>query len=139
MALEIKTSIQINATPDKVWKKLISFEDYPNWNPFIKELKGDVKVGNKINVNAGGMNFTPEVLAFTENKELRWIGKLLFTGVFDGEHKFELIDNKDGTTTFNHSEIFKGFLVGMFKNKLMRDTKSGFESMNQELKNLVEK
>lgn len=64
------------------------------------------------------MTFKPTVLAFKHNKEFRWIGKLLFKGVFDGEHKFELIDNGNGTTIFNHSENFKGILVGLFKNNL---------------------
>jgi uncharacterized protein YndB with AHSA1/START domain len=48
MAKEIKTEILINATPEKVWSILTSFDNYPNWNPFIKSIKGEVKVGNMI-------------------------------------------------------------------------------------------
>ena len=40
------------------------------------------------------MTFKPNILVFEENKELRWLGKLFFKGLFDGEHKFEIIDNK---------------------------------------------
>lgn len=50
MAKEIKTEILINATPEKVWSILTSFDNYPNWNPFIKSIKGEAKVGNKIKV-----------------------------------------------------------------------------------------
>ena len=143
MAKEIKTEILINATPTKVWSILTSFDNYPNWNPFIKSIKGDVKVGNKIIARleppkAKGMTFKPKVLVFDANKEFRWIGHLLFPGLFDGEHKFELIDNGNGTTTFKQSEKFKGILVPLFKKMLDNNTISGFNEMNIKLKELAE-
>jgi len=138
MALEIKTSIKINATPAQVWAVLTNYSEYPNWNPFLTEMSGNFKVGNKVKINAGGMEFKPTVLALDENKELRWLGSLGFKGIFDGEHKFLLVDNGDGTTTLEHSEKFKGILVPFFKKKLNTDTKSGFEEMNMKLKERVE-
>lgn len=143
MAKEIRTEIIINASPEKVWAVFTDFDNYPNWNPFIKSLKGDVKVGNKITVNiappdAKAMTFKPKVLAYETDKELRWLGHLLFKGLFDGEHKFELLDNGNGTTTFIQSEKFKGILVPMFKKQLDNNTKRGFEAMNQKLKERME-
>jgi hypothetical protein len=143
MAKEIKTEILINVTNEKVWAILIDFGNYPNWNPFIKSIKGEVKVGNKITARieppeANGMTFKPKVLKIGTNKELLWLGHLLFVGLFDGEHKFELIDNRNGTTTFRQSEIFKGILVPLFKKQLDYNTKKGFEEMNKKLKELAE-
>jgi len=143
MAKEIKTENLINATPAKVWLILTTFDNYPNWNPFIKSIKGDVKVGNKIIARleppkAKGMTFKPKVLVFDANKEFRWIGHLLFPGLFDGEHKFELIDNGNGTTTFRQSEKFKGILVPLFKKMLDNNTINGFNEMNKKLKELAE-
>ena len=143
MAIEIKTEILINATPEKVWAIFSNFENYPNWNPFIKSIKGNVKIGKKIIVRieppeSNGMTFKPKVLAFETTKELKWLGHLLFAGLFDGEHKFELIDNKNGTTTFIQSEKFKGILVLLFKKQLNSNTKQGFEKMNRKLKELAE-
>ena len=143
MATEIKTEIIINATTGRVWTILTNFDNYPNWNPFIKSIKGDVKVGNKITARieppeAKGMTFKPKILCYETNKELRWLGHLLFVGLFDGEHKFELIDNGDGTTTFRQSEKFKGVLVPLFKKQLETNTKNGFVAMNMKLKELAE-
>ncbi len=143
-AKEIKTEILINATPEKVWAILTDFENYPNWNPFIKLIKGEVKIGNKIIVKieppeAKGMTFKPKILTFKTNKELSWLGHLLFAGLFDGKHKFELIDNGDGTTTFRQSEKFKGVLVPLFKKQLDNNTKKGFEEMNRKLKEIAER
>ena len=38
MTKQIKTSIHINATKEKVWEILMDFEKYPEWNPFIKSI-----------------------------------------------------------------------------------------------------
>lgn len=142
-AKEIKTEILINASPEKVWAIFSDFNNYPNWNPFIKLLSGEVKVGNKIMVtiepyNSKPISFKPKVLAFETNKEMRWLGRLLFGGLFDGQHQFELIDNSNGTTTFKQSEIFKGILMPFFSKKKMENTRKGYEAMNQKLKELAE-
>lgn len=143
MTKEIKTEIVINTAPEKVWNILTDFDKYPTWNPFIKSVTGKVAVENKIAVRieppeATGMTFKPKILAFETNKELRWIGHLLFPGLFDGEHKFELIDNKNGTTTFIQSEKFGGILVPLFKKMLDVNTTNGFNLMNSKLKELAE-
>ena len=143
MGKEINTEILINATHEKVWSILTNFDDYPKWNPFIKSINGDVKVGNKITARieppeAKGMTFKPRILTFETNKELSWIGHLFFTGLFDGKHKFELIDNGNGTTTFKQSENFKGILLPLLKKQLDNNTKKGFEEMNKKLKELAE-
>jgi hypothetical protein len=144
MAKEIKSQIVINASPEKVWAVLVDFKNYPNWNTFIQSISGEVKVGNKIEAyieppEGKGMAFKPKVLVLNANRELRWIGHLLFSGLFDGEHIFELIDNGNGTTTFIQRENFKGVLVPFFKRMLEVNTKNGFDLMNQELKTWVEK
>ncbi|WP_173682163.1 SRPBCC domain-containing protein [Clostridium saccharoperbutylacetonicum] len=132
----------INSTVDKVWTILTDFDSYPNWNPFIKYLKGTPKEGNKIEVkivppNSNGMIFKPTILKFTPNKELRWLGRLFIPGLFDGEHIFELISNNDGTTTLIQREKFHGILVPLLKNSLY-DTKAGFDLMNKKIKEICE-
>ncbi len=84
------------------------------------------------------MTFKPKVLIFETNKELRWIGHLLFPALFDGEHKFELIDNGNETILFKQSEKFGGIFVLFFKKMLDNNTKNGFEDMNLKLKELAE-
>jgi len=135
---EIKTSILIKATPEKVWNILTDFENYASWNPFIKSIKGEVAVGKTIDVAIEGMQFKPKVLVFEKNKELRWLGKLLLPGIFDGEHLFQIEDHKNGSITFHHNEKFKGILVGLFSKKLDKDPRQGFIKMNEKLKALAE-
>jgi hypothetical protein len=139
MARQIKTSITINASKEKIWKILTDFENYNQWNSFIKSVTGTLKVGNQIEVELQGMTFKPVVLIINENAELKWLGHFWFKGLFDGEHKFKLTDNGNGTTNFEHSENFSGILVELFSNSLEKNTKNGFEQMNKELKLRAEK
>lgn len=139
MAKVLKTEIVIHASPAEVWAVLTDFEAYPLWNPFISSLTGEVAVGNRIRAALPGMTFTPRVLVFEAAREFKWLGHLFIPGLFDGEHRFELIDNGDGTTTLVHSEQFGGILVPLFKKMLDTDTRQGFEAMNKALKERVEK
>lgn len=139
MGKEITTEILIHAPPEKVWAVLTDFDNYKDWNPFIPSITGDVAVGNTITARleppgARGMTIRPKVLAFTPLKELRWLGHLLVPGLFDGEHKFELIDNGNGTTTFRQTEKFTGILVPLFEKMLDTNTTDGFNLMNQKLR-----
>jgi len=141
---EVRTEITISATPEKVWAILTNFNDYPNWNPFIKSIKGSLLKGKKITVHltppdAKGMTFKPKVLLIEPNKEFRWMGHLLIPGLFDGEHIFELKDNGNGSITFIQREQFGGILVPLLKKMLDNNTKNGFEQMNAKLKELAEK
>lgn len=134
MRKSIQTSIQINASPARVWEVLSDFEKYPEWNPFVSALYGDVAVGKRIKVKLPGMNFTPKVLIFKPLEEFRWRGNLFFPGLFDGEHSFKIEQTSSNSVVFRHEEYFSGILVPLFKNMLDGKTKAGFEAMNQALK-----
>ena len=135
---EIKTSILIQATPQKVWSILTNFAAYPNWNPFITSISGEVVEGQNIKASIGGMSFKPKILVAKKNEELRWLGKLFISGLFDGEHIFKLEDLGNGTVNFRQEEKFAGILVSLFSKKLDTDTRAGFELMNEKLKELAE-
>ncbi|MDR2651686.1 MAG: SRPBCC domain-containing protein [Prevotellaceae bacterium] len=141
---ELYTEILINAHYSLVWNVFSKFNEYPQWNPFIKLIKGEIKAGNRIYVkiippDSKEMVFKPKVLEFEENKKLKWLGRFIFPGLFDGEHLFELVDNKDGTTTFKQSEKYKGLFVPLLKNMLENNTKRGFVEMNEKIKEISEK
>ena len=140
---EIKTEIIIGSKPNKVWDVLTNFDKHSEWNPFIKSISGNKEAGEQITVrmqppDSSGMTFKPVILKIEKNKEFRWIGKLLFKGLFDGEHYFKLSENKNGTTTFVHGEKFSGILLNLLS-KTLDKTKIGFELMNNALKERCEK
>lgn len=143
MKKEISTTITINARAEKVWNILTDFNLYPKWNPFITSITGNATVGRQIKVvlePKGGnkMVFKPTVLSFEKNRSFSWQGRLLVKGLFDGEHRFLLTQNADGTTTLQQSESFSGLLVGLFSKSLDTVTKDGFIAMNEAIKKIAE-
>lgn len=88
--------------------------------------------------NLDDMTFKPKILAVKTNTELVWIGRLLLPGIFDGKHRFEIIDNHNGTCTFSQSERFRGILVPFMRKKIKTEVKGKFQEMNEALKRRVE-
>jgi len=140
--MQLRTEIEIEAPPSRVWEVLTDFSRYHEWNPFIPSIAGELRVGKKLKVTisppkSSEMTFTPDLLVHEPNKELRWRGKLMFKGLFDGEHFFQLSEPSPGRTRFVQGEDFTGFLVRFMHGKLTHVAR-GFVYMNQALKKRVE-
>lgn len=139
----LETRIEIAAPVQRVWSLLVDFESYSQWNPFIRSIEGTPEVGQPLHVfiqppGSNGMRFRPTVLVVAPNRELRWKGRLLFAGLFDGEHYFRL-ESRAGGVTFHQGEIFSGILVPLFRRSLDGATRQGFVAMNEALKREAEK
>ena len=136
---EIHTEIEIKAPAEKVWRVLTNFAAYPDWNPFVRRVEGDVRVGARLHVyiqpsGGKGMSFRPTVLIAEPNRELRWLGHLWLPGLFDGEHSFSIERLDEGRVRFIQRERFGGLLVPFLSKILDGDTRRGFEEMNRALK-----
>lgn len=131
---QIKTEIEIDASPERVWQVLTDFAAFPEWNPFVLSAEGELTVGGQLLVKLEGMTFTPKVLRAEPHRELRWLGQLWFPGIFNGEHFFIIEPMADNRCRFIHGENFSGLLVPLFSKKLDQTTAPGFAAMNQALK-----
>ncbi len=40
---ELHTEIEIQTTAERVWRVLTDFASFPQWNPFIRQAKGEIK------------------------------------------------------------------------------------------------
>ncbi len=140
---ELRTEVEISATPERMWDVLTAFDSFGEWNPFMTQAEGDIEEGARLRVHIeppGGtaMTFKPRVVRAVAGRELRWLGHLLIPGVFDGEHIFEISPAGDGRTRFVQREEFRGLLVPVLWNSLATNTKNGFEAMNAALKERAE-
>lgn len=143
MAKELHTEIEIQASAGKIWEILADFESYPNWNPFIRTIRGEISEGSQLAVTIqpeGGksMNFRPTVLKLQANQEFRWLGRLLVPGLFDGEHYFRIEELSENSVRFIQGEQFRGILVPLLWGSMESGTKAGFEAMNAALKQQAE-
>lgn len=140
---KIKTEIIIDKDVSTVWKVLTDFENYPNWNPFVRLVQGEKRVRAPLKVacrqpNGKMIKFKPTILNFDLDQEFRWKGKLGIKGIFDGQHYFKLEKLNENQTKFIHGEDMSGILVSLLWSKLDKMNIS-FESMNQALKKECEK
>lgn len=140
----IDTRIEIEASASAVWDTLADTDAYAEWNPFVRRITGRLETGTQLQVTIGAdgktqMDFTPQVLVADEDTELRWVGRLGFKGIFDGEHYFILEETDRGTTILRHGETFKGILGYPLIALIREDTHNGFLAMNAALKSRVEK
>src|SRR5438445_13018866 len=93
--LELRTEIEIDAPAERVWAVLLDFERFPDWNPFIRSIRGQALVGSRLEVLLGAsgtrpMRFRPTVKAVVPNRELRWLCRLGLHRLFDDEYIFKI-------------------------------------------------
>ena len=139
----LKTEIDINASKERVWDILVNFENYPKWNPFIKSIRGDLKVRKRLEVviqlpGSREFRLTPKVTSYKPSQRFSWLGSVFIYGLFDGHHIFELEENGDSGSKLIHKEEFSGILVPLIWKKLEPKTREGFELMNRSIKELAE-
>jgi len=133
----------VDSTPEKIWSVLTNFKEYENWNPFMIKIIGDAKLGSKIEVQIQTVKgkkrtYKPIITKFEINKELRWKGKSLLPGIFDGERIFIIEKSAHNKVSFLHKEIFKGLGVKLIGSKLDEDLGESFKKMNIALKTRAE-
>jgi hypothetical protein len=85
-----------------------------------------------------GITFRPKILKVHANRELRWLGHMFVSGLFDGEHIFTIEKITENHVLFIQREVFKGLLVPLFARQLDMETRNGFIEMNQALKERAE-
>ena len=139
---ELRREVEIDAPPESVWAVVSDFAAYPEWNPFIRRIAGELRKGARLEVQieppgARATTFKPTVRAVEPNHELRWLGRLLLPGVIDGEHTLRIEPLDGGRSRFIQSERFAGLLVGLVRGTLAK-TEVGFDQMNTALKARVE-
>lgn len=114
----LRAEVTVDAPAPVIWQVLTDLDRYTEWNPFFQDASGTVGVGETLRLEAhsdsGVMIFTPTVLEARENRELRWLGRVPLSGVFDGEHSFTLTPLEGRRVQVVQTEVFRGVLVPFF-------------------------
>jgi hypothetical protein len=140
--MQLRTEIEIDAPPERVWSVLTDFARYHAWNPFITSVEGELVVGSTLTIRvtppeSSESKLRPKLLVCEAPHELRWRGHLLVKGLLDGEHFFQVHETPDGRTRFVLGEDFSGVLL-RFLHEQLKQVARGFVYMNEALKKRVE-
>jgi hypothetical protein len=144
---QVVTAIDIAASPARVWEVLSDTARYAEWNPLIRDLRGDMRKGGKIRgrlhlESRKSFPFDAELTRFEPNEALSWVGPSLKPARFfaSGEHFFEIKDVGNGRSRFFHGEKFGGILFGVESvwQKVGPEVEKLYGSFNEALKARVE-
>ena len=144
MDRHVEAAVEIDAPPAVVWRELLDFRSYRDWNPLLRRVRGDPVEGARIRalLSQPGLPpvvIVPEVIARADERELRWVSDSPLPGVLTAEHTFLLTPLEDGTRTrFTQQESFEGVVAALLPERLVSRIERGFDEMNDALKRRVE-
>lgn len=137
----ITASLDIAAPPEAVWKVLVDWGSYPEWNPTIRAIAGQARKGAKITVSVaspvGTLAIPAVVTQFTVNSGITWHSKMQMSGLFDRDHIIEIAPDPVGTR-ITQTQTFAGILAPGASVVATRTVRDGLAKMNAALKERVE-
>jgi hypothetical protein len=142
---ELRSETPVAAPPERVWRALVGFEAYPEWNPVLR-VRGRAREGRHLwatlRPEVGGLTgppvpFRPRVLVVDPDRELRWRTELGVPTAFAGEHAFLLEPDGEGTLLVQ-TEHFEGPLAGPVLERAAPRIRATFERLGEALADRVE-
>lgn len=139
----IKTTIDIAASAEMVWRVLTDFPSYPKWNPVLREVLGRPEKGQRLKIR---QRLTPErlkkfstrVVRAIPASELHWRVSRFLDGLFDDQHSFIIVPNGVKGVRLIQRRRFSGLLAPFIVPVIGRQTKAALELMNAALKKVAE-
>jgi len=130
-----RSNVMIDADPESVWNVLTDIENWPYWNPDVKNVVMDDKfsVGSKFKWKAGPGTITSKLQVIDKPKLLVWTGKTL------GIHAVHVwsLKSSEGQTMVSSEESWDGLIVrilpGSMQKTLEKSTESGLKYLKQEI------
>jgi hypothetical protein len=146
MAVELRTFVDIDATPERVWRVLTDLPAYAEWNPFVTRAEGALVVGGRLSVSAPPVNafvqsrLHPTVLEVAPFRQLRlWsrLDRLAIPGLIDVELTMTITDHEGGVRLWWQDQ-YRGLLAPLVSRSLNRHRLTAFTAMLDALKDRVE-
>jgi hypothetical protein len=137
---EFKISVEINASRQQVWKTLVDFDSYANWNPLFLVNKRDFGPGGFLDLVALRKKSTSKVrvVSIKVDEQMVLSRHLLHASLIHMDHYFELVEGNKCNTIFTQRWQTSGLLVPLMWGRLSR-AMAKFQRLNTALKQHVEK
>jgi len=135
----IEHEIEFAGTPSEVWGVFVDAERYAEWNPYLLELTGALRVGEELEIAIiqdnwdEPMRLTETVVAVNPPFLLHWRGRLPPTGLFRTDHSFRIEPVGEDRVRFIHREEFRGKLAEFLDEESRGHTERAFREMDEAL------
>ena len=129
--------IEIQAKPEVVWDVLADIDNWPSWNPDVKEAKltGGLKEGSVFRWKAGPGTITSTLEQVERPREIGWSGKTM--GII-AVHVYRLEPLGDGTKVHSE-ESFDGLIARVLKGPTRGTLQKGLDGGLASLKREAER
>ncbi|MBF6598304.1 MAG: SRPBCC family protein [Fermentimonas sp.] len=134
--VKAKESIQIEASPEKVWQILSDINNWNKWNSDIQfaKINGELKAGTTFNWNSMGTKIMSTLHTVTPLHEIGWSGRTF--GAF-AIHNFK-ITAENGYTTVLIEESMEGFLMRLFRGYMQNTLENAINKWLTQIKEAAE-
>ena len=131
---------EIDASPEQVWGVLTDFAAYPDWNPYVLQLEGDLALGATLSLTILQRNWDepltlhPRLSRLDPPRAFGWQGSVGLPGLHETDHHFLLEALPGGRTRLLQREEFRGWLPGWMASESHRaPTRDAFAAMDAAL------
>lgn len=115
-----RTTFPIAASAEVVWDVLTDFARYPEWNPSLPSISGELQPGNTVSLTLAMPGRPSPKLKATfgdvePGRRLTWHGNAGADWIFAGTREFLIDAQPDGSVHFTHVEDVRGLLFPLFR------------------------
>lgn len=140
---QVKTSINIGCSPGDIWRVLMDFPAYADWNPYIEQIVGVPAPGHKLRLtftlpNGKHKIVRPRVSKLDIRRELRWHSSGFLPGMLRSEYVIRIVSRGAMGSTFYQDQMFSGLMLPLMAGGLLANAQGGLEAMNEALKRRCE-
>ena len=141
---ETVTDVIIDAPAERVWQALTDFSAYPEWNPLIRHVSGDLEDHARLTVTLAGADGSehtshPTVVRYRPGREIRWRDRPALPGIMDTETTFKVEPLGPEQVRFVHWHATSGLLAPFLGARDDAGLRGRLEAMNVALKGRAER
>lgn len=138
-----KTTFPIDASPARVWEVLTDFGSYPDWNPSLPRIEGELRPGETVSLTLGmpgrpSANVKATLDEVEPERLITWDGNVGADWIFSGHRELAIADRGDGTVDFTHIEDIGGALYPLFRLAMGSAIQRSHDEFNAALKRRAE-
>jgi uncharacterized protein YndB with AHSA1/START domain len=130
---------EIDAKPQVIWELLTRASGYPEWNPAVLGIEGEIAEGEKMRLTSIVDPDRQFKLTVSDVEAPRHMVSSdgMPLGLFRGTRSFDVVPRGDGTSEFRMEEVYTGLMAPLIP-KSIPDMTESFDKVADCLKSAVE-
>ena len=129
----------IAAGPQVIWDLLTNASAYPEWNPAVLGIEGEIREGKTIKLKSivnPDRQFKLKVSDVQPPRHMVWSDGMPL-GLFRGARSFDVVPRGDGTSEFKMEEVYSGLMAPLITRSIP-DMSDSFDKFADGLKEAAE-